>query len=488
MWGAFDRLKTSVAGATLVYVSITVAVVLGFIGLALDFSRHHITTTQGQAAADAAALAAASQLDGKAGSRARATSAAVTAASALVENGQRFTQERGQRIDVTVRFLASLPASDDDPITDTHLATGDEDAEFVEVTTEILNHSNYFLPVVGASASAELQSKAVAGQEAAVCRVTPFAICNPAENGADANIGAPFDVNNWVGRQIRVLSVGGQATDPWAPGNFGYLNIPGVGQGTPALADTIAGVDGANKCFSTELDTAPGAVNALRSALNTRFDIYENPFFGNDANNASYAPAPNVIKGRTWDAQGANPCHGVTDPPPAGIMELPNDNNIEASPGERFGNGAWNCGDYWTANHGTTAAPAGCTNGTTAISRWEIYNHEIDNVIPGPNPPPNGTNSVEEGRPVCYKGPPTPNMNRERRLITFAVMNCREHNVKGNSVGVPSEGFMRAFIIHPVGDPLTPGESDFQIDLEVVDVLQTGQANGILREYVEIFR
>ena len=90
MWGASEKLNNSKDGATLVYVSLTIAVIFGFIGLAIDFSRHHVSTTQAQAAADAAAIAAASQLDGQPGAIARATDAASDAVNKLVGNTQTF--------------------------------------------------------------------------------------------------------------------------------------------------------------------------------------------------------------------------------------------------------------------------------------------------------------------------------------------------------------------------------------------------------------
>ena len=489
MWGAFERLRKSNDGATLVYVSLTIAVIFGFIGLAIDFSRHHVSTTQAQAAADAAALAAASQLDGQPGAISRATDAASDAVTKLVGNDQTFTDASKTEIAITgIRFLEDLPASDSDPITASYVTTDDADANFVEVTTASLGHTNFFLPAIGAGKTSQISADAVAGQESAICSVTPFAICNPAEAGG--NSGASFDVNNWIGKQIKVLSVGGQATDSWAPGNFGFLDLPDVDgtttQGAQALADMLAGVDGANRCFSTKLDTSPGAINSLRTALNTRFDMYENPFFGNEKNDARFPPAPNVIKGKTWTANGANTCHSITDPTPSGVMALPRDDDMKLDPNDRFGNGIWDCADYWAANHPHQSAtpPAGCANNSNGMSRWEMYNYEIDNSL---IPSPAGTGSVEIGAPQCYTGTGD-TTNKERRMITFAVMNCVEHNVKGNSTNVPAEAFMRAFMTESVGDELVPGAADFEIYLEVVDVVQQGQSNGLLKEYVEIFR
>ena len=147
MWGTLKKLRYDNDGATLVYVSVTVTVLFAFIGLALDFSRYNITDTQAQAAADAAAIAAASQLDGGADSIARATNAAIN--TPLVSNSHQFSEDSDGDGNVrisSIRFLDSLPASDDDPITSGFETTVPRDAEFVEVTTEVLTHTNLFLP------------------------------------------------------------------------------------------------------------------------------------------------------------------------------------------------------------------------------------------------------------------------------------------------------------------------------------------------------
>jgi len=473
--------KSNKDGATLVYVAMMLGLLFAAVGLAIDFSRLYIADTQAQAAADAAAIAAASQLDGTTDSITRATNAAMT--TPLVANQQRFADEANAGADVNIvaiRFLTGLPADDDTPI-GTALETIDPfDAEFVEVTTEVLTHNNFFLPAIGIADTRNLQARSVAGQDSVICRVTPLAICNPNEQTHGS--GANFEVGDWRGRQIIVHETGAGAS--WAPGNFGFLNVPGLGNGASALADTLASIDGANTCFSTRLDTQPGAINSLRSALNVRFDIYDNPFFKNESGNPEFAPAANVTKGRIWTGSGASLCNSFDEPGPPTAMGFPRD-NVFGAPDNRFGNGYWDCLDYWTVNHPTDPIPAGCTNNTNTISRYDIYRHEIANNIPGPGT----TGSTEEGAPVCYTGGPVvDDPAHDRRLVNFAVMNCLEHNVHGNSTDVPSEAFVRAFITEPVGDESTPGASDFDLFLEIVDVVAPGTNAGPLHETVEIFR
>jgi len=466
------------SGATLVYVSLMLGLFLGVVGLTADFSRFYISDTQAQQAADAAAIAGASQLDGLGGSITRATNAAQ--ATPLVNNTQNFATEGNAAANVqiaSIRFLDSLPASDDTPITG-GVTTSDFDAEFIEVTTEVLTHNNLFLNAIGAAKTKTLTATAVAGQEAAICRVTPLMICNPAEQSGS---GSDFDVTQWVGKQILAHDKGGNNSS-WAPGNFGFLNVPGVGNGAKALGETLASVDGADTCFSTRVDTMTGNKNGARTALNTRFDIYENPHFKNGDKDPNYRPAHNVTKGQVWTGNGGNLCNNSST---SGAMGLPRD-KVFSGTNNWFGNGVWDCAAYWAANH-TRAAPAGCTsnaNGNTGLSRYDVYRDEIANGLPTSS---TGTSS-EEGGPVCHDDasslPPFDEAN-DRRLLNFAVINCDEQNVQGKTTDIAVEAFVRAFITEPTN---TAGGSDFRIFLEVVDVVQPGANNGPLKEYVEIFR
>ena len=476
----FSRFWGDEDGAALVYITVSIALIFAFVGLAIDISRMTTTHTQARAAAEAAALAAARQLDGSTNSITRANAAAAN----FVARDQRFGEQMADgNIAITMRYLTDIPADDDAPIPGAMYTTDPEDALYAEATTEVIEHKNFFLPAIGIGSSNDLEGVAVAGQTSAVCRVTPLAICNPAEETGGA--GADFNFTDWEGKQILVRKGGPDSA--WAPGNFGLLDAT-EGQGTPDLADQLAGKDGADQCFSLNLDTKPGSVNALRPALNTRFDIYENPGFQNENANPKYPPAQNVTKGVEWQAQGANQCKTLTQP--AGLMGLPQDNvftDASGVPGGRFGNGRWDCLTYWNTNHPGAGVPdPACTNNTNGISRFEIYRYEIDNnVIPGTAAPPTGTNGPEDGAPICYEGPaPDYNSFEDRRVLFFAIMNCLEHNVGGNSPDVPAEALIKSFIT----EPAIGNGSDIDVFLEIVDVVEAGEADGVLKEFVEILR
>jgi len=460
------RLRRDRAGGVAVYTALVSAITLGFIGLAVDATRAVIVQSESQAAADAAALAGASQLDG--------TPTAITRANAavanLVANAQRLASTGAGPVAVAqIRYLSSLPSNDNSPITGANVTTDPLVARFIEVTTAPLTHQNTFLRAVGAEASVNITTSAVAGARQTVCGAAPMMICNPSEiNGA----GAPFDISQWRGRQVRLL----YQSDSWAPGNFGYL--ASGASGANALREALASTAGANICYGPSATTEPGVVNGARAALNVRFDMFDNPGFQGQNNNPLYAPDVNARRGSVYPTNGSgNPnCSAspvVVDP----AAKMPLDTNLAANPDERFGNGIWDCLSYWNTNFSSSGVvrPAQCTASTTGFTRFDMYNYEIaNNLVPVAGP------GGETGDPICAgpANPPQP----ERRIIVIAVLNCVEHSLNGRR-SVPVVTFVRIFLTEPTTEPST-----VQIVGEILDVVQPGADEAVLREIVQLYR
>lgn len=480
-------------GSVIIYVSLIIAVLIGLVGLAIDFSRFYNSHSEAQSAADAAALAAASQLDGSSTSITRATNAAMT--TPLISNSQTFATgaDAGGAVAIaSIRFLTGLPANDADPIT-AGLVTADPlAARFVEVTTEALTHNNLFVMAVGIVDSTTLSATAVAGMTSVICDITPLMICNPAEADPPVGlgVGAGFDAADWRGRLIVAKQQGPSST--WGPGVFGLLDVPEIGQGAKAVAEMLASLVPPSKCYATNVDIHPGSVMSVRTSFNTRFDIYENPYFGGaSSSNPLYRPAPNVVKGRILTGSGGGLCNSVSEPGPPVAMAFGRDTNITDSPDPRFGNGEWDCAAYWTVNHPTDLAPVGCdTPLLNTLSRYDIYTYENTNdLIPNRSDPDDQANSGENGNPQCYGGDysqisDTPH----RRIFYLAVINCREQDINGNEDDVPTVAFMKTFITEPVGSESSPGATDSDTYLEVVDIVRPGADAGILHDLVQLYR
>ncbi len=143
-------------GTVMVLAAAAIGALVGIAGLSSDLGRLFTTNTEAKAAADAAALAAASQLDRTPTALARAE----LAARQLVTNRQSFAAS-GDRIGGTVqitgvRFLSGLPPRDYDaagrpaPV-DAFVTNDPRRARFAEVTTQVLTQNNLFIRAVGAA-------------------------------------------------------------------------------------------------------------------------------------------------------------------------------------------------------------------------------------------------------------------------------------------------------------------------------------------------
>lgn len=477
-------------GSVIIYVSMIIAVLIGLVGLAIDFSRFYNSHSEAQSAADAAALAAASQLDGSSTAIARATNAAMT--TPLISNYQTFATgaDAGGTVAIgAIRFLTDLPANDADPIPAGLVTVDPLAARFVEVTTEALTHNNLFAMAVGIAESDTFSASAVAGMTSVICDITPLMICNPAE--ADPpdgqGIGAGFDPAIWEGRLIVAKQSGPDSA--WGPGVFGLLDVPDGAQGAKAVAEMLASAVPPSQCYTTKVDIQPGTVASVRTAFNTRFDIYENPYFGgNSSSDPLFRPGPNVTKGRVMTGPPGAECTSADEPGLPVAAALGRDTNITDSPDPRFGNGQWDCAEYWGVNHPAVLAPVGCdTPLVNTLSRFDIYTYENANALIPDNTleAPQG----ENGNPQCYSGDPALiSDSPHRRVLYLAVINCREQEINGNEDDVPTVAFLKAFLTEPVGSETSPGATDSDVYMEVVDVVRPGADAGVLHDLVQLYR
>ncbi len=460
------------SGATLVYATVIMAVAIGLTGLSLDLSAYYLTRQQAQSAADAAALAAAYQLPDKT----LATQAAQTAP--VTTNNAQFNKTPGAVTIASVTFYKSIPADDDDPLTD--VAGPTDVARYVHVVTSQLIQRPFVLQALGLGEET-FTAEATATKGEAKCNVTPLAICSPDEAG--------FNPANYYGKQVAVKAGGGGS---WAPGNWGLLDTPGGSQSANDLADMLAGISGLPTCLNDidGVDTKPGNVSRVRTAFNVRLDMYENPGYKGESGNPNFPPAENVAKGISPD----NPsCNKYSKTP--WDTKMPRDTNIDVGNDQRFGNGDWDCQYYWTQNHPGDPtlldAPAGCgPAGSNTATRYDTYLHEVttSNIPNTTGHSPVGDN----GNPVCYTGtvPPTPTAPadriNDRRIFTIAVINCNEYGVAGNSSNVPVEYYLSAFMTEAVGDP--PNDDLY---LEIVGSSASGGSGAVpvrLNKWVELVR
>lgn len=429
------------SGAVAAYVAILMVVLIGFVGLAVDIGRLYTTHSQAQAAADAAALAAATQLDGKPDAIDRAIIAAMS--TPLVNNNHDFAQGDATVQIVQLRFLHSLPDSDDDPITNAHVTNKPGSAGYVEATTETLTQFNAFMAAVGV-ASSDTVATAVAGNNTMQCEIPPLMICNPWEdplNPAAATAEYVEQLRTDLRGKTLLAKTKEGGVDSWDSGVMGLLDPPPTckkvsedglscedwdmttNTGTKAVALSMAKVP-EDFCYpETPLSIRTGQASAMRSAVNIWFDIYENPFFGAGKyrKDPAFRPARNVTKGYITDwvtTTTTDPDTGaittsttceatpVDDPnialglPPDSCFgtgpdlldfsdPIPCETSVKPSHKARIGDGNWDILKYWQVNHNQAAValPGSCIDDpdsdgqfciTAGSSRYEVYRWEIE--------------------------------------------------------------------------------------------------------------
>ena len=179
------RLAHNDSGAVAPTVALSLVALIAAGGIAFDYSRLASLDTELQGAADQAALAAASQLDGQTGACARAAAAAndLLANQTLMANDATTTRAiivaNEATCDATgsVRFYKSYNSATD---TFGAVATTDADARVVSVQVNPREAVYALTPVVGAFRSGAVTAQAVASLGSAICKVPPVMMCNEA--------------------------------------------------------------------------------------------------------------------------------------------------------------------------------------------------------------------------------------------------------------------------------------------------------------------
>ncbi|RUU81060.1 TadE/TadG family type IV pilus assembly protein [Mesorhizobium sp. M7A.F.Ca.MR.362.00.0.0] len=480
-------------GVALILVSITLPAIIGFSLLAIDMSRANNLHNDLQKGADSFSLSAAAELDGRSDSITRAD----RALSTLVFNKYNFSTGGTGPQDllaagVTRRYLRSIPATDNLPITAANVITdevaGAAQARFVEVTVTPVGFAAIF-PVSflssNANGSFNIGAVSVAGFTSSVCDFTPVFICNPYENDPNGHTLEEAVANPALHRrQIELRKVGNGAAA--GPGNFGFLQPPdGVGNGAQALAETIATSKPVG-CYSADgVDTKTGQnAGPVQDAFNVRFGIRASGHF----NTPLYGPAVNVRKGASTGGGGNGngngggggqcPQYNQLTFNGAGNMGLPRD---QAWSG-RIGDGNWNFSTYWSTNFGSASYPSSWN--TTKPTRYEVYRYEISAGLVG-------TASVggESGTPPNSCQPPVTSV--DRRLIFGAILNCEAldetNDLSGHSTGLPVEAFGSFFLTEPVSSP----SDDASVMVELVDITGRGgqgTLDNFLRDEAQLYR
>ncbi|WP_327752123.1 pilus assembly protein TadG-related protein [Sphingobium sp. SJ10-10] len=476
-------LLQSTSGAVAPTVALSLFGLIAAGGIAFDYARMASLDSELQNAADQAALAAATQLDGKA----NACSRAASAASALIRNDARFANDgNASGLAVTIqneaacdrtgfiKFYKNKDRSDTGTLTDA-------DANFVEITVNSRTARFALTPIVSVLSSGALSAKAYAGVGSAICKVPPVMICNPDEPTGNSNEDLTFNATRGVGLKL----ITGNAD---APGNFGWLEAA-FSNGANGLAAALGYDSIQADCQQTDgVTTKTGMSTSVLDSLNTRFDVYANGSTCPSQYGGTCSPSRNTRKDLVCNSNNGSTCNnsngfGVSASPyrPDSVAPLPStggatDPDIMGYPRDlchavqqsaqtcgTVGSGTWDRDAYFRVNYGWTNEAA-WTFGTglgAGATRYEVYNWEVAHptVVVGTNSRGIGVGQPLSGNNWGFGSPAngvagiTPSSaGIDRRRISVAVLNCRALNLHGKTTGIDPVKWLDVFLVEPAID------------------------------------
>ncbi|WP_128891681.1 pilus assembly protein TadG-related protein [Erythrobacter sp. HKB08] len=462
---------------------------VGIAGVGFDYGRLMSMDSELQNAADQAALAAATQLDGREGAMVRARNAAndylASADSQWVNQTRMSNDGEGRAITadiLTFRFYESYDGETDTFGTE---ITDDEDAEDANVVSVTVNGREVFYaltPIVGAISSGDIAANAVAGLQAASCNVPPLMFCAPS---GDNNF--PTDDDIGIGIDLHEAP---QSTDFFAPGNFDFLAIDYEGirnneqNKTLGLNSDLAG------CTGAVIETRPGNRTPEVRAVNTRFDLY-GPGTPNCRSGGDFCPAQvvrhNSVRRVTFNGNNPNnSCSTLTGGDIIPVSEVPASLNVgnQGFPLDAcqisgsclsFGDGNWDANSYMMNVHGQPNAgviPGLDLDGNGTITRYEVYKWELADA--SRRQPRELGRIVDGNRTTLYCSAPTPTngtpvipstTQKDRRVVTVASVDCTD--LSGRDA-IKTIRWVDLFLLQPAN--IT--SSDKQILAEIVGPAQ----------------
>jgi len=531
------RLLKNTSGAVAPIVALSLFGLIAAGGIAFDYAHLEALHTEVQSAADQAALAAASQLDGESGACARAAAAAANMLNnkAVFANGSASTAisvTEESTCDATgkIRFYQSYDEATDTP---GDAATDDSNAAIVVVQVDAKQAAYALTPIVNVFSSGDIDGTAIASVGHAICKTPPVMVCNPSEPSSNTDPNLAFTPTPGVGLKL----VTGDAT---VPGNFGWLESDN-GPGASNLAEQLGYNTPLGNCQpETGVTTETGMDASVINAYNTRFDVYANgnttcpsqdggtcspsdvtrkdlvcgtsgasPSSCSSSSNWSEASKPYRLK-TTCTGTGKSqvcttaasdlPTDGSSDPT---IMGYPPDEcHMSPSSGSCgvTGDANWDRDAYFRVNYGwdhstwmtQTGLSASVANtASNYASRYNVYKWERANPTVSSHgiavPQKDSGNNYAFGEPASGHTAVSPTTSQaDRRVIAVAVLNCQALQAKGKTSDVPVATWMDVFLVQPAITRKTGNQTIFSSKNIYVEEIgtTTASANDITAQVV----
>lgn len=323
-------------GAIAVLTGFTIAVLIAFMGIAVDLGRLFVVKAELQTAMDACALAAASGLrpglnDPNAMNRARAFGKAPSDSSMRsLTNQTRDASIAGDSVPLVNRVPIEDLANRDNQRLDSdriEFAFGsrldnvsgawsdNNTARYARCSYPLDGVAVYFMRVIGGSTSKNVRASSTATMAASsgpVCTF-PLAMCN---QGGDTS-----SVTRWgltIGQWQQVV----EKSDELGPGKFGWANLDGGPANNNELKEWI---EGGGYCGPLVNNLTSGAQQGAASSWNSRFGLYRNGE-GNPQPETARPDYTGYGYDTNWSANpvGVNNAYSGTDLAAAGGPNEPN--------------------------------------------------------------------------------------------------------------------------------------------------------------------
>lgn len=450
---AFWRNQTGAAAALY---ALALPALVAVAGVGFDYARLAGMDSELQNAADQAALAAVTQLNGKT----NACSRAADVASSLISNQTLLANDGGtlaisianeSTCDATgvIRFWQNEAG--------TTPATSDANAKYVEIVLDARTANFALTPVIGAI-SDTISASALAGLSGAICGTAALFYCN-------TSLPDPFNADAWKGRGVIVGTMTGS-------GSWGYLKVPPSNNaaGTElALAQDKPEIE--CRATGSTPESVSGSPSGLVRAINTRFDIFDNNIVNNNQpceTISDCAPAANVLKdvvlgsGNKWELptkpfspaawSSYNPysaSHAYDADSTITSMGLPRDLCHYGTYGHAcdngglsgdVGDGQWPRQDYFGKYHSGHTLPPNAS----AMTRYETYKWEIQNNYHTALDVKNGGPQYSLPREIAAS-----TSAFDRRVITVAFSRGTGGSCPGAGQPVPVVEWVDMFFVEP---------------------------------------
>lgn len=257
-------------GVVSIVVALSLAVLIAFVGLALDLGKLYVTKSELQNSADACALSAARDLTG-------AIDLRIAEADGIAAGHLNRAFFQGSAVQVStdsnVTFSTSL-TNPFQPRTAINAATA-ANVKYAQCSVSMGGIANWFIQVlnvvpglnVARAQSVAARAVATVGAAQTTCAIPVF-VCKPGTGGTPAT---PFTLGQWIASK--------QGSPPAiGPGSFGWASLNGD-KSASSISQQLTG----NQCTLPAVGMplgSPGNKVSDSGAWNTRFGIYGGKYKG----------------------------------------------------------------------------------------------------------------------------------------------------------------------------------------------------------------